>query len=160
KLTKARQFLLKTALYHLISAIARRQPRATTQQDSVRILCLDEVREQTSNFLWLILDDGIRANGMPCLSEGLLHVLTTGVVCRRAGIAHGDDRTPDAPGSLLPVLLVTHDACPSVKGGKGPTSCTSWSSGRAESRSCTRTSEGNWQSGASSASGMSTNRRS
>ena len=89
-----------------------------------------------------------------------MHVLTTRVVLRRAGVAHSDDGTPHAVRSLLPVLLVTQDACPSATAGKGPTSCTSLSSGRAESRSRTRTPAGNWQSGANSASGTRTNRRS
>src|SRR5262249_10305584 len=116
--------------------------RATTQQDGVRVLCLDEVREQTPDLLRLILNDAVGANGMPCLGEGLLHVLPTGVVLRRARVTHGDDGTPHTAGSLLSVLLVTHNAYPSAKAGKGPSRCTSLSSGRAESRSRTRTPEG------------------
>src|SRR5712691_11176173 len=160
QLTKARQFFLKTALHHLIGAITRGQPRATTQQDGVRVLCLHEVREQTPDLLRLILDDGVGADGMTRLGERLLHVLTTGVVLRRARVTHGDDDTAHTAGSLLPVLLVTHDACPSAKAGKGPSRCTSLSSGRAESKSRTRTPEGNWTSGANSASGTRTKRRS
>src|SRR3989442_354695 len=139
QLTKTRQFLLQTAMNHLIGAVAWRQIRAAAQQNSIRALCLNAVSELTPNVRRLILDDGVGADGMARLGEGLLYVLTTRVVLRRVGVAHSDDGTPHAVRSLLPVLLVTHDACPSAKAGKGPTSCTSLPSGRAESRSRTRT---------------------
>src|SRR5262245_20473956 len=114
KLTKACQFFFKATLHHLIGAIARGKTRATAQQDSIRVLCLDEVRQQTPDIFWLILDDAIGADGVTHLRERLLHVLPTRVVVRRAGVAHRDDCTPDTAGSLLSVLLVTHDACPSA----------------------------------------------
>src|SRR4029450_6411136 len=114
KFTKARQFFLKTTLHDLISAIAWGKPRATTEQDSIRVLCLNEMRQQTLDIFWLILDDAIGADGVTHLRERLLHVLPTRVVVRRTGIAHRDDGTPDTAGSLLSVLLVTHDACPSA----------------------------------------------
>src|SRR4030095_834817 len=97
---------------------------------------------------------------MPRLRERLLHVLPTRVVVRRAGVAHRDDGTPDTAGSLLSVLLVTHDTRPSAYAGKGSTRCTSLASGRAARRSHTRAPEGNWCSGANSANGTSTKRRS
>src|SRR5262249_1607344 len=112
------------------------------------------------DLLRLVLDDAVRADGMTGLGEGLLHVLPTGVVLRRARVTHGDDGTSHTAGSLLSVLLMTHDVCPSAKAGKGPSRCTSLSAGRAESRSRTRTPEGNCTSGANSARCTRTNRRS
>src|SRR5258707_497458 len=71
-------------------------------------------RQQTPDILRLVLDDAIRADSVTRLGERLLHVLPTRVVVRRTGVAHSDDGTPDTAGSLLSVLLVTHDACPSA----------------------------------------------
>ena len=48
------------------------------------------MREQTPDLLRLILDDGVGADGMTRLGERLLHVLTAGVVLRRARVTHGD----------------------------------------------------------------------
>src|SRR5712691_12445664 len=114
KLAKARQFFLKATLHDFIGAIAWGKTRATAQQDRIGVLYLNEVRQQTPDILRLVLDDAIGTDRMPRLCERLLHVLPTRVVVRRAGVAHRDDGTPDTAGSLLSVLLVTHNACPSA----------------------------------------------
>src|SRR5712691_7432043 len=114
KLAKARQFFLKATLHDFIGAIARGKTCATAQQDSIGVLYLNEVRQQTPDILRLVLDDAIGTDRMTRLGERLLHVLPTRVVVRRAGVAHSDDGTPDTAGSLLSVLLVTHNACPSA----------------------------------------------
>src|SRR5215831_3913798 len=74
KLAKARQLFLKTTLHDLIGAIARGKPRATAEQNSIRVLGLHEVRQQTPDILRLVLDDAISADRMTRLREHLLHV--------------------------------------------------------------------------------------
>src|SRR6266851_3620780 len=95
KLAKARQFFLKATLHDFIGAIARGKTCATAQQDSIGVLYLNEVRQQTPDILRLVLDDAIGTDRMTRLGERLLHVLPTRVVVRRAGVAHSDDGTPD-----------------------------------------------------------------